>query len=113
MSSWGQILTVRMGWGGSNNQMKAEGEHADRRNEHDWPSEHKKKKKRVWSTPSYYGNSHLRLTYQLMVVVRTAAKWTRSGSAFGGTWIAPRPSVTFGFSANEPGFARVLWRKTP
>lgn len=64
-------------------------------------------KKRVWSTPSYYGNSHLRLTYQRMVVVRAAAKWTRSGSAFGGggvTWIAPRPSVTFGLSANEPRF---------
>lgn len=59
-------------------------------------SEHLKKNKSggVWSTPSYYGNSHLRLTY-IMVVVKTAAKWTRSRSAFKGLGSFHVPAWTF------------------
>lgn len=101
-----QIITVRMGrnggiplpleplWNGSNT-------HADRKNKHFWPeaarwSEHlqKNKSRGVQSTPSYYGNSHLRLTY-VMVVVKTAAKRTRSRSAFGGLGSFHVPAWTF------------------
>lgn len=104
------IITVRRGrdggiplpleplWNGSNT-------HADRKNKHYRPeaarrSEHLKKKNRRdggdRSTPSYYGNSHLRLTY-VMVVVKTAAKWTRSRSAFGGLGSLPVPARPFAF----------------